>query len=272
MKLFVIAALLTLVVAQNSGAPQPPQYHTQSTAYTSRDEDVQIFVTENSTFQFADVFDKSKDPSRHRALLEETFRNRSSDHAEAVEGSATIRSWSLKPDGTRQLSWTINDATANEGTVQNRFYRTSVWGCCSGPDAYTYYSLISGKRLYSSFSDLKEVTSVKDGHSNIVYVAVGAESPENNCSTARLQLGTDREILQTFTIVAPRVCDSIPELSLTGKDPSTNVLVVDGATPTFSITLDYDDGVALQIPIRDGSIRPELAKLPEGFKLQPVPR
>jgi hypothetical protein len=270
MKLFAVAAILTLVVAQNSGAPQPPQYHTQSTAYTSRDKDGQIFVTENSSFQFAEVYDESKDPPLQRALLEETFRNRSSDHAEAVEGSATIRSWSLKSDGTRQLSWTIN-ATANEGSVQNRFYRTSVWGCCDAPDSYTYYSLISGKRLYSSFTDLKEVTSVKDGHSKIIYIAVGAESPENNCSRARLQLGTDRDILQTFTIVAPRVCDSIPELSLAGKDPSVNYLVLDGAAPTFSVTLDYGDGAVLQIPIRNGSIRPELATLPDGFKLQPLP-
>jgi hypothetical protein len=271
MKLPAFAALVALVVSQNSGAPQPPQYHTQSTAYTSQDKNGHIFVTENSSFQFAEVFDESKEPPLQRALLEETFRNRSTDYGEGVDGSATIRSWSLKQDGTLQLHWTIN-AIANEGSVQNRFYRTSLWGCCGAPNAYTYFSLISGKRLYSSFADLKQVSSVKDGHSNTIYIAVGSESPEDNCSRARLQLGTDRDILQAFTIVAPRVCDDIPELSLAGSDPSVNELVQEGAAANFSVALDYGNGVALQIPIRDGSIRPDLAKLPEGFKLQLVPR
>jgi hypothetical protein len=120
MKLPAFAALVALVVAQNSGAPQPPQYHTQSTAYTSQEKNGQIFVTENSSFHFAEVYDESKEPPLQRALLEETFRNRSTDYGEGVEGSATVRSWSLKQDGARQLHWTIN-AVANEGSVQNRF-------------------------------------------------------------------------------------------------------------------------------------------------------
>jgi hypothetical protein len=105
--------------------------------------------------------------------------------------------------GEREVRWTLEEI-GNEGRVQDRFYRVTAWGCCDAPVVYSYYSVLTGKKLYVSNSDLLEVRGAGDGPLAARYLAFGYAGMNGLSRPLQLQYGTDKKVAQRFSVVSSR--------------------------------------------------------------------
>src|SRR6266699_888130 len=122
MAVVLIAVLSGLQIAKRSTEKKPESpYRAESSAYVIHGKDAWTYVTENRSFRFAEVLG---DTGNYEAvlLLEETYRNERTDGIEGMQGNATVKAWTVKRDGKRELRWTFQE-TGNEGDVEGRFFR-----------------------------------------------------------------------------------------------------------------------------------------------------
>lgn len=241
-------------------------YRAESSAYIVRGKDAWTYVTENRSFRFAEVLG---DTGSYEALLllEETYRNERTDFVEGVQGNATIKAWTVKQSGQRELSWTLKEI-GSEGRVQDRFYRVTAWGCCDVPVVYSYYSVLTGKKLYVSNSDLLEVRGDGEGPLAARYVAFGYAGMNELSRPPQLQYGTDKKVAQRFSVVSSREYYDAPQMFVSTNEEVEKSLDLRGSPMDLTIVLKYQDGVELRIPVEADAIRPDLAQLPKGYSLR----
>ena len=224
------------------------------------------YVTDNRTFEFANVL--HDDGSGYiRLLLLKDVHNEHIDGHEETTGQMEVQAWTLEKNGTRNERWNIK-AEGNDGYALNdvRFFRLTEWGCCDWPDVYWYFSLLSGKKLYVSNSDLTEVVVLNSGPQGARYIALGCYKHQN---PPMLQYGTDTEVKQRFSLLSSRQCNDRPEIFVTvGGKRDKSLSLVSNQPLTFTILLAYADGTELRIPVRSDVIRHEEAKLPSGYTLR----
>jgi hypothetical protein len=271
-----VKTMLTILVTTLVGLQSPdvgtakkavPPYRAESSAYVIRSKEALTFVTKNRSFQFVDVRGDSGDYEA-ALLLEETYRNERTDGVEGVRGNAAVKAWTLTPTGQRELRWTFGE-TGNEGAVLHRFFRVTAWGCCDIPVVYSYYNLLTGRKLYTSNTDLLEINGNGDGPQAWRYVAFGYADISQSSQPPRLQYGTDKKVAQRFAVVSSRQYYNAPELFVSTDPKLEKSLDLRGSQLTFTIVLKYNDGVQLRIPVEADTIRPDKAVLPEGYLLRP---
>jgi len=241
-------------------------YRAESSAYIVQGKDAWTYVTENRSFRFAEVLD---DAGNYEAplLLEETYHNERTDGMEGVPGNATVKAWAVKHVGERELRWTLKEM-GNEGRVQDRFFRVTAWGCCDAPFVYSYYSVLTGRKLYVSNSDLLEVRGDGDGPLAARYVAFGYAGMNELSRPPQLQYGTDKKVAQRFSVVSSRQYYDAPQVFVSTKERVEESLDLRGSPMDFTIVLKYQDGVELRVPVAADAIRPDLAQLPKGYSLR----
>jgi hypothetical protein len=269
-KMFAIVLVVVLFGLQNShlrtGKKTVPTYRAESSAYAVRGKDAWTYVTENRSFRFAEVLG---DTGNYEAvlLLEEAYRNERTDGIEGVQGNATVKAWTVKRDGERELRWTFQE-TGNEGDVEGRFFRVTAWGCCDIPTVYSYYNVLTGKKLYVSNSDLLKVWGDGDGPQAWRYVALGYADRNKFDQPPQLQYGTDKRVAQRFSLVSAREYYDAPQMYVATNEQLEKSLDLRGSPRSFLIVLKYHDGVELRIPVENDAIRPESATLPKGHALR----
>jgi len=243
-----------------------PSYRAESSAYVVRGKDAWTYVTENRSFRFAEVLG---DTGNYEAvlLLEEAYRNERTDGIEGVQGNATVKAWTVKRDGERELRWTFQE-TGNEGDVEGRFFRVTAWGCCDIPTAYSYYNVLTAKKLYVSNSDLLKVWGDGDGPQAWRYVALGYADRNKFDQPPQLQYGTDKRVAQRFSLVSAREYYDAPQMYVATNEQLEKSLDLRGSPRSFLIVLKYQDGAELRIPVENDAIRPESATLPKGYALR----
>ena len=259
-------ALQGMLSAANEKAE--PTYRAESSAFVIRGKDAWTFITENRSFVFHEVL--SDDGSNYKALLllEESFHNERTDGIEGMKGNATVKGWTLEANRPRQLRWTIRE-TGNEGAIQERFYRVTAWGCCDTPVVYSYYNLLTGKKMYVSNSDLIEVRGDENGPLAVRYIAFGYPGLSALNQPPELQFGTDNKIAQRFSVESSRKYFEAPQIFVsTTSQNLEKSLDLRGSPMNFTIVLKYSDGVLLYIPVEGNAIRPEKAVLPQGYLLR----
>jgi hypothetical protein len=160
-------------------------------------------------------------------------------------------------------------------------FQVSNWPCCSAPFENIYFSLLDGKRLYTTNgepekgrfgqdSGLVRIDGAYDGtrYSQSRYVGFGTDAKVEPILPT-LQYGTDRA-MKEFSVLGHEYGDNfnVPEVSVTedGKQ-LLNYLEVNGQF-TFTIVLRFGDGPELRIPVENDVVRPEKATLPPGYSLQ----
>jgi hypothetical protein len=243
----------------------PALYKAESSAYVIQGKDAWTFVTENRSFRFAEVLGDDRNYAA-LLLLEETFHNERTDGVEGLRGKATVKAWTLQRGRPREARWTIEE-TGNEGEIQDRFFRVTAWGCCDVPVVYSYYSLLTGKKIYVSNTDLLEVRG-DDFPRGVRLVAFGYGSMAELNQPPLLQYGTDKTVSQRLSVISSREYYDAPRMFVsTGGDLETS-LDLRGAGLTFEIVLRYGDGTELRIPVEADVVRPERAVLPEGYSLR----
>jgi hypothetical protein len=249
-----------------TGKKAVPRYRAESSAYSVRGKDAWTYVTENRSFRFAEVLG---DTGNYEAvlLLEETYHNESTDGIEGVRGNATVKAWTVKRDGERELRWTFQE-TGNEGDVEDRFFRVAAWGCCDIPTVYSYYNVLTGRKLYVSNSDLLKVWVDEDGTQAWRYVAFGYAERNKLDQPPQLQYGTDMRVAQHFSLISAREYYDAPQMYVATNEQLEKSLDLRGSPRSFVIVLKYQDGVELRIPVENDAIRPESAALPKGYALR----
>jgi hypothetical protein len=123
------------------------------------------------------------------------------------------------------------------------------------------------KEIYVTNSDLLEV-GFGEGPLNSRYIGFGYSVLDKNSQYPQLQYGTDKEVLQRFSLVSPKEYYEAPEVFLSVGTKLEKSLDLMGEPRSFSIVLKYLDGEQLVIPVEADKIRPEKAKLPNGFALR----
>lgn len=262
----IIAALLGPQNTQPSVERKTTSpFRAESSAYVIKRKEAWTYVTENRSFRFEEVLG---DTGNYETLLllEQTYHNERTPGMEGSNGKVTVNAWALKNREQRELRWTLQ-ASANEGDVRDRFYRAIEWGCCDVPVVYTYYHILDGKKLYVTNSDLLEVW-FGEGPLNRRYIGFGYSVVDKKSQYPQLQYGTDKEVLQRFSLVSQKEYYEAPEVFLSlGTELEKSLNLIDEPR-FFSIVLKYSDGTQLLIPVEADAIRPEKAKLPKGYTLQ----
>lgn len=251
-----------LITEKKSAVP----YKAESSAYIVQGKDAWTYVTENRSFRFAEVLG---DTGNYEAplLLEETYHNERTDSGEGVRGIATVKAWTVKHGGDRELRWTLKEI-GNEGSVQDRFYRVTAWGCCDVPNIHSYYSILTGQKLYNSNSDLIEVMGSGDGPLLSRYIAFGYAGMSELHRPPQLQYGTDKRVAQRFSVVSSREYYEAPQMFVSTNEKVAKSLDLRGSPMNFIIVLKYEDGVELRVPVEADAIRPDMAQLPKGYSLR----
>jgi hypothetical protein len=254
----------------SSGANQKtsPTYRAESLAYVIEGQDASTYVTENRSFRFEEVLG---DNGNYEAviLLEQTYHNERTPGLEGTRGKVTVNAWTLKQGKDRQLRWTL-EAGGNGGDVRDRFYRVVQWGCCDVPSTYSYYSILNAKKLYISNSDLLELW-FGEGPRNARYVGFGYSVLDKQSRYPQLQYGTDKDVLQRFSVVSEAEYYEGPQVFIsTGANLEKSLNLI-GEPISFSIVLKYPNGVELRIPVEADTIHPEKAKLAKGYTLRLEP-
>src|SRR5215469_5504199 len=266
----VLFSLITVWAQErgaSSGASQKtsPTYKAESLAHVIEGQDAWTYVTENRSFRFEEVLG---DSGNYEAviLLEQTYHNERTPGLEGTQGKVTVNAWTLKQGKDRQLRWTL-EASGNEGDVRDRFYRVVQWGCCDVPTTYSYYSILNARKLYISNSDLLELW-FGEGPRNARYVGFGYSVLDKQSQYPQLQYGTDKDILQRFSVVSQAEYYEAPQVFISTGANLEKSLNLNGEPMSFSIVLKYSNGVELRMPVEADAIRPEKAKLARGYTLR----
>jgi hypothetical protein len=244
-----------------------PPFHTESTAYVRHEKDTWTYVTENSSFHFTQVLG-DKGAYEPPLLIEESYHNENTPGIEGTRGDATIWGWTIGSHRDRELRWTIHD-TGNGGDIHGRFFRLVVWACCDAPSVFTYYSLLSGEKLYVTNSDLLEVKGAGEGPLATRYVGFGYDSRNNPARGPQLQYGTDRDVPQRFSVESSKKFAEPPELFLAVDSVVQKSLDLSHLPMNFFVVLRYPGGTELRIPVEDDTLRPDKAVVPAGFSIHP---
>jgi hypothetical protein len=247
---------------QNSRGAKPFS-SSGSSAYIRQSDGA--YVTDNRTFEFANVL-HNDGGGYIRLLLLKDVHNEHIDGHEETTGQLAVQAWTIQQNDRRNERWTFK-AEGNDGHALNdvRFFRVTEWGCCDWPDVYWYFSLLSGKKLYVSNSDLTEVVVLDSGPQGARYIALGCYKVG---TPPVLQYGSDTEVKQRFSLLSSRQCDDRPKIFLSAGGKREKSLSLASNEPLdFTILLTYGDGTELRIPVRGDVIRHEEAKLPNGYTL-----
>lgn len=266
MKIIAAVIVASLVGGQSAGASTVKKtvspYRAESSAHVIWGKDVWTYITENRSFRFVEVLN-DEGQEADLLLLEETYHNERRADEEGMRGNASIKAWTLSPGGQRKLRWSFREV-GNAGTAQGRLFRVAAWGCCDAPTIYSFYNLLTGKKLYVSNSDLLEVWGSGGGR----LVAFGYAQQGQLNLPPQLQYGTDKKIAQRFSVMSSRPYYDAPQMFLSTDSKLEKSLNLIGSELTFIIVLRYVDGVELRIPVEADTVRIEKAVLPEGYSLR----
>jgi hypothetical protein len=243
-------------------------FHTTSLAYVREDKDSWTYVTENGSFHYNEVLG---DKGIYEAvlLLEEKYHNENTPGIEGMRGDATVKAWTVTNPHHREMRWTAHEK-ANEGDVRDLFFRFTAWGCCDSPTVYTYYNMLSGKKIYVTNSDLLEVRGKGEGPLSARFVGFGYDVVNNQGHDPVLQYGTYKNISQKVSIhTAGKDYYETPEVlgDANGKSEKYH-LDLSGSPFTFVIVVRYSGESEVRIPVENDVVRLEKAVLPKGYSLQ----
>jgi hypothetical protein len=232
-----------------------------------RDEkESRTYVTDNRSFNFVEALG---DQGTYEAvlLLEEDYRNENAPGIEGMRGDATIKAWTMSSPDHREMRWTVHEK-ANSGEIRERFLRLTAWGCCDAPNVHTYYSLLSGRKLYVTNFDLLEIRGKGDGPLAARFVGFGYDVNDLGRDPV-LQYGTDKGIAQKFSVHSGKEYYETPEVFGTAKGRIEKYhLDLSDSPLSFEIVIRYPGQPELRIPVENDVVRPEKATLPKGFSIR----
>jgi hypothetical protein len=141
-------------------------------------------------------------------VLEEAWDVRHCLDSESTSSEAEITAWLPASDQTQPL-FRIQ-ARGSAGAPEGNLYRMTSRACCGGADLSAYYSLLTGRALFSSSIPPLRVEDPTSGEMRVVafHDTYSAGSPPEAIADSTvvgvLQIGDEREPAARFAVVADR--------------------------------------------------------------------
>jgi hypothetical protein len=267
MKIRLLLVLCSLVgsspVAHGQASKSREPFNSSASAAYVRQSDG-AYVTDNKIFEFANPL-HDEGNGNIRLLLTKTIHNEHIDGQEETTGQVKVQAWTLAKNAIREKRWDLS-SVGNDGEAlnENRFFRVRQWCCCDWPQVNWYFSLLSGKKIYVSNSDLLSTGAPQGGPQLARYVAFGYY---DHGKPPMLQDGSDLSVKQRFSLLSSREYYDAPQVSIrSGGEPAKSLVL--NAAAGFTILLRYGDGVELRIPVQGDAIQTDKADLPKGYSLR----
>jgi hypothetical protein len=208
-------------------------------------------------------------------VLRESFF---SDQEEGVEGAhetVNVVAWRKDTPGT--TLWTLK-AAGSEGKPLNDFYEVTWFGCCGGWNEKSYFSLRTGKKVFSSSTDDENALLEIDVPNTRTKRYLTYKYVNSGKQIGQLQFGDSEAVFQTVSIKEPsKGRPPTITLRVAGKPDSTSISLWpnDGdksgkAVSGVSVVLVYEVGdrhEEVVIPIENDRMSLQKARLPKGYEL-----
>jgi len=140
----VLVILLTLAAGSLAGQRQPIRHQAESTVNltpASADCGSQVTIV-NRAYRTAFLLDTAG--NSHDILLAEEVTSKGCLHSEGLESTVRVTAWIDPARSESRPAWTAS-AKGEVGEVEGDFYRVTAHGCCDVEDAYSYFSLLTGR-------------------------------------------------------------------------------------------------------------------------------
>ena len=259
--------------------------HDESKAWVMHTKEGDVDVTENAHFDFADVL-RDDGQSYTRLLVLHKDHNERREWQDGISGTVTVTAWTLSQSDNRNQRWTLR-SPGNTGRPlpDLGMFLVSSWPCCSAPFENIYFSLLSGKRLYTTNgvpdkgifgqdSGLVRIDGGYDGnrYSQTRFIGFGAVGHIAN-QVPTLQYGTDQAIKQRISLLGREYGDNfdVPKLLITQDDKRLESYLELNGPFNCVVVLQFDHSPEVRIPVENDVMRLDKATLPPGYSLRSEP-
>lgn len=284
---FLILALP--IVAQTTGKLSRT---TSSSIRSARDKyGNDVIITTNRQFTFTKVHPNYPSSDYHSLVLLEEFRSEWSPGIEGKRAKVRVDGWAGDFPNPSKKAWTIL-SEGDEGEIHDNFYKVTRYGCCANLSAQIWFSLIDGRKVFTSTIDPIKVivsnSSVHVGryfawHSNDTIISP-AEGQTVKDLKGVLQYGSERKVSQRLMVRSPidlYLYLSKIAIRRQGKlhenmSSLVNGLILQGvegkkgesAISDFSVILTWNDKFEAEIPVENDELQISKAKVSDKIILE----
>ena len=196
--------------------------------------------------------------------------------------------WRIRQPGDEGGTWWGEELGGEE------MYRVVRHGCCGAENLSTFYSLRTGRRLFSADRPLLyiEVERVGTGYLALhsAMAADGGPGGEaDRTQVARISFGGPGRVMQDMVIRGPSNDFCVPRFELVARGPGGRVKrgrllnindeIGAGWSVVVAVELENMSGTGnpppkaeILIPLENGRLAPEKARVPAGWRVAVVPR
>lgn len=293
----VLVALPLILAGCHQKAPQPSSSNLEHSSISSirrvTEGDNTYPVVENTRFYADPRYWIQKDKSVD-LVVQETVETQFNPNAECCVSK-------LRATGfINQTQRWIIEQPAHEGSLEGRFYKTTIRGCCAATTRYQYYDPLTGHKVYSATQDVIQMGEAGFDPDSTYFVIDQLSEMGDNINVLKLQYGTQAGAIETKYLVTGNgtIYANIAVTALDGgkrtaliradrKDSST-VFYWDGGVPRYwdgapismrlkkphrnFLELDLEAGGKALIPVaQGGKLDLNGMTLPPGASLKAAP-
>lgn len=250
-----------------------------------------VIITTNRRFNVAEVYPNHRIPDKdnHSMVLLEEFRSEWTPGTEGKRAKVRVDAWAGDFPNPSRKAWTIR-SEGDKGEIRDNFYKVTRYGCCATITTQIWFSLIDGRKVFTSNIDPIQVI-VPNGSADLTrYFGLHSDDaiiPPTELQTVKdlkgvLQYGSERKVFQRLLIRSPiDLYLSKIAIRYQGKlHEDMESLVrgvmlwgVDGkedksALSDFSIILTWNDKFEAEIPVENDELQIGKAKASDKITLE----
>lgn len=248
-----------------------------------------VIITTNRRFTFTQFYPNYSSYDYHPMVLLEEFRSEWTPGIEGKRAKIKVAGWIGNFPNPSRKAWTIL-SEGDEGRVYNNFYKVTRYGCCAAPDAQIWFSLIDGRKVFTSNIDPIKVIVPNSLAGLARYFAWHSNEsiiPPAELQTAKdlkgvIQYGSERKVSQRLLVRSPiDLYLSKIAIRYQGRLHEDMTALVDGvmlwgvdgkkdksALSDFSIILTWNDKFEAEIPVENDELQIGKAKVSDKIILE----
>jgi hypothetical protein len=276
-------------VAQTIGKPVRTA---TSTISSGRDKDGNpVIITTNRRFSHTQVLPTRtlENPKNFWMILLEEFRSEWSPGVEGKKATVSIDGWAGPLTNPSKKIWSIH-TEGDKGEVYDNFYKVTRYGCCGSLDTQIWFSLIDGKKVFTSNIDPVQVAVPNSSaglaryfawHSNEASISPTEVQTVKDLKGV-LQYGSERQVSRRL-LVRSSIDLYLSKIAIRyqgklhddAREFVTGIMLwgVDGkndksALSDFSVILTWNDNIEAEIPVENDELQVSKAKVSEKLILE----
>lgn len=275
------------IIAQTTGKLSRT---TSSSIRSTRDKyGNDVIITTNRRFTFTQFYPDYSSHNYHPMVLLEEFRSEWTPGIEGKRAKVRVDGWAGAFPNPDKKAWTIL-SEGDEGEIHDNFYKVTRYGCCAALSTQIWFSLIDGRKVFTSNIDPIEVivsnSSVHLGryfawHSNDAIISP-AEGQTVKDLKGVLQYGSERKASQRLLVRSPidlylskiairhqgklheDLRSLVSGIILQGVDGKKG----NSAISDFSVILTWNDQFEAEIPVENDELQIGKAKVSDKIILE----